>query len=58
MGLEVDVEIDERLGNGESLHFLALENNGLAMLGLVEGGVIVGQLDGGGEMALAPGAHG
>lgn len=58
MGFEEDVEIDERLGDGESLHFLALEDNSFAVLGLIEGGVIVGQFNGGGEMTLAPGAHG
>lgn len=43
--LEVNVEVDEMGGNVEALHFEGLEDDRLAMLGLVEGGVVVGILD-------------
>jgi hypothetical protein len=43
IGLEEDVKIDEMGRNGESEHLETLKKDGLAMLGLVKGGVIVGE---------------
>lgn len=43
VGFEEDMEIDEVGGNGETEHLKTLEKDGLAMLGLVKRGVIIGE---------------
>lgn len=42
IGLEVDVEVDEMLGNAQSLHLQDFKDNGFTMLALIKGGVVVG----------------
>jgi hypothetical protein len=54
VGFQMDVEVDESLRDGEAVHFEALKDHGLAMLGLVEGGVVVSEVRLVGEMVLAP----
>ena len=57
MGFEVDVKLDEVGGDVQSFHFESFKDDTLAVLGLIEGGVVVG--DGGGafEVLLAPGGE-
>jgi len=54
VGFQVDVEVNEGWRNGEAVHFEAFEDHGLAMLGLVESGVVIGEVRLVGEMVLAP----
>jgi len=53
-GLDREMQVNEILRDVETLHFLHLEKDGLTMLGLIEGGVVVSEMDGMGEMSLAP----
>jgi hypothetical protein len=48
------MQVYEILRDVETLHFLHLKENCLTMLGLVKGGIIVGEVDGVGEVFLAP----
>jgi hypothetical protein len=54
VGFQMDVEVDEGLRDGEAVHFEAFEDHGLAMLGLVESGVVIGEVRLVSEMVLAP----
>lgn len=53
----MEMEVDEILRDVETGHFLDFEENGFAVLRLVERGVIVGNVGGVGEMRLAPGGE-
>lgn len=56
-GLDGAMEVDEVLGDGNSGHLEGLEDNSLAVLRLVETGVVVGNVVGWSHEFLAPGGE-
>lgn len=52
VGFEENVELDEMGGDRETEHFETLEENGLTVLGLIEGGIIVGKRPLGAKLRL------
>lgn len=49
------MEVNEILRDVKALHLFDFQNHCFAMLGLVESGVIIGDMDGIGEVSLTPG---
>lgn len=53
-GFDGFMELDEMLWDGDSTHFEDFEDCGFTTLGLIEGGVVVGESGTGSEVLLAP----
>lgn len=54
VGLDVEVEGDEVFGYGEAAHLENFKDNSFTVLRLVEGGVVIGDEGGGGDVGLSP----